>query len=64
MRGLGVGAALMRRFGQLAAEQGAGARWEVKSDNLDARRFYARLGAEQEDKTVVRWSVAAMRSSD
>jgi len=64
VRGLGAGAALMRRFGQVAAEQGLAARWEVKSDNLDARRFYARLGAEQEDKTIVRWSVAAMRSSD
>ncbi len=64
VRGLGVGAALMRRLGQLAAGQGIGARWEVQSDNLGARRFYARLGADQEDKTIVRWSVAAMRSSD
>ena len=64
VRGLGVGAALMRRFGQFAAERGLAARWEVKSDNLAARRFYARLGADQEDKTIVRWSVAAMRSSD
>ena len=64
VRSLGVGAALMRRFGQLAAGQGVGARWEVQSDNLGARRFYARLGADQEDKTIVRWSVAAMRSSD
>ena len=64
VRGLGVGAALMRRFGQLAAGQGIGARWEVQSDNRGARRFYARLGADQEDKTIVRWSVAAMRSSD
>lgn len=62
VRGLGVGAALMRRFGQLAAEQELAARWEVKSDNLAARRFYARLGAEQEGKTIVRWSVAAMRA--
>ena len=62
VRGLGTGAALMRRFGQIAAAQGLPARWEVKSDNLDARRFYARLGADQSDKTIVRWSVAAMRS--
>ena len=62
-RGLGVGAALMRRFAQIAAAQGLAARWEVQSDNLAARRFYARLGAEQEDKTIVRWSVDAMRGS-
>lgn len=61
-RGLGAGAALMRRFGRFAAEQGLAARWEVKSDNPGARRFYARLGAEQEDRTIVRWSVAAMRA--
>ena len=62
-RGHGAGAALMRRFGEIAAERGLAVRWEVKSDNLAARRFYARLGAEQSDKTIVRWSVAAMRAT-
>lgn len=61
VRGNGAGAALMRRFGEMAAEQGLAARWEVKTDNLAARRFYGRLGAEQSDKTIVRWSVTAMR---
>ena len=28
-----------------------------------ARRFYARLGAEQEEKVVVRWSAQAMKTT-
>jgi GNAT superfamily N-acetyltransferase len=64
VRGRGVGEALMRRFAEIAVSLDLPARWEVKTDNLAARRFYDRLGAEQSDKTIVRWSVAAMRSSD
>ncbi|MDP3802161.1 GNAT family N-acetyltransferase [Brevundimonas sp.] len=62
-RGRGVGEALMRRFAGIAVAEGLPARWEVKSDNLAARRFYDRLGALQSDKTIVRWSVAAMRAA-
>ncbi len=62
-RGRGVGEALMRRFAEIATSMDLPARWEVKTDNLAARRFYDRLGAEQSDKTIVRWPVAAMRSS-
>ncbi len=63
VRGQGVGEALMRRFADIAVSLDLPARWEVKTDNLAARRFYARLGADQSDKTIVRWTVAAMRSS-
>jgi GNAT superfamily N-acetyltransferase len=62
-RGRGVGEALMRRFAGIAVAQDLPARWEVKPDNEAARRFYARLGADQADKAIVRWSVAAMRTS-
>lgn len=62
-RGRGVGEALMRRFAEFAVSEDLPARWEVKPDNLAARRFYDRLGAEQSDKTIVRWSVAAMRAT-
>ena len=61
-RGAGVGEALMRAFAAEAAREGLSARWEVRSDNHGARRFYARLGAEQEEKVVVRWPAEAMRS--
>ncbi|MFK0300419.1 GNAT family N-acetyltransferase [Brevundimonas sp. NPDC090276] len=61
-RGAGVGDALMRAFAAEAESEGLGARWEVRTDNQGARRFYARLGAEQEEKVVVRWSAEAMRS--
>jgi len=62
VRGRGVGEALMRRFAEIAAAHDLPARWEVKTDNLAARRFYDRLGAQQSDKTIVRWSVDAMRA--
>ena len=62
-RGAGVGEALMRAFADVAALEGLSARWEVRTDNHGARRFYARLGAEQEEKTVVRWSSGAMRAA-
>ncbi|RSB42808.1 MULTISPECIES: GNAT family N-acetyltransferase [Brevundimonas] len=61
-RGAGVGEALMRGFAAEAAVEGLSGRWEVRTDNYGARRFYARLGADQEEKVVVRWSAEAMRA--
>lgn len=61
-RGAGVGEALMRAFAAEAAAQGLGARWEVKTANHGARRFYARLGADQDEKVVVRWPAETMRA--
>lgn len=60
-RGAGVGEALMRAFAAEAAGKALSGRWEVRTDNHGARRFYARLGAEQEEKVVVRWSAQAMK---
>lgn len=62
-RGAGVGEALMRAFAAEAAGEGLSGRWEVRTDNHGARRFYARLGAEQEEKVVVRWSAQAMKTT-
>lgn len=62
-RGAGVGEALMRAFAAEAAGEGLSGRWEVRADNHGARRFYARLGAEQEEKVVVRWSAQAMKTT-
>jgi GNAT superfamily N-acetyltransferase len=61
-RGAGVGETLMRAFAAEAAIEGLGARWEVRTDNHGARRFYDRLGADQEEKVVVRWARDAMRT--
>lgn len=62
-RGAGVGEALMRTFAAEASAEGLAARWEVRADNHGARRFYARLGADQEEKVVVRWTTEAMRTA-
>lgn len=62
-RGAGVGEALMRAFAAEASAEGLAGRWEVRTDNHGARRFYARLGADQEEKVVVRWTAEAMRAA-
>lgn len=36
-------------------------RWGVESDNLDARRFYTRLGARMHTKTIAVWTPDAYR---
>lgn len=60
-RGAGVGEALMRAFAEEARRDGLSGRWEVAVHNHAAQRFYARLGAEMEEKLIVRWSAPAMR---
>lgn len=60
-RGAGVGEALMRAFADEAARDGLSGRWEVAINNHAAQRFYTRLGAELDEKFIVRWSAAAMR---
>lgn len=56
MRGQGVGELLMRA----AAQQAAGRllRWEVGERNVDAQRFYERLGATLTTKVICRWRPA------
>jgi GNAT superfamily N-acetyltransferase len=45
-RGLGIGAALLRRLGALAVERGCGRfEWSVLDWNADAIAFYRRMGA-------------------
>lgn len=61
VRSAGVGEALMRAFAAEAAAEGLGGRWEVRTDNHGARRFYARLGVSEEEKVVAHWSADAMR---
>jgi GNAT superfamily N-acetyltransferase len=46
MRGRGIGEALLTRLAQLAAERGCGRfEWSVLDWNVDAIRFYERMGA-------------------
>ena len=47
LRGRGIGEALLTRLAQLAAERGCGRfEWSVLDWNVDAIRFYERMGAE------------------
>ena len=53
-RGAGVGRMLLRRLAQLAADRGCGRlEWAVLDWNVDAIRFYERLGA----KPNAEWTV-------
>lgn len=61
-RGQGLGERLMRSLSEIAVSQGLRLRWELQSDNSEARRFYERLGAEISPKLLARWSVDAMKA--
>ena len=61
-RGQGLGERLMRSLADIAVSQGLRLRWELQSDNSEARRFYERLGAEISPKLLARWSVDAMKA--
>ena len=61
-RGRGVGRQLMRALADIGVSQAMRVRWEMASDNAEARRLYAGVGAGPEDKTIWRWPVAAMES--
>lgn len=55
-RGQGVGEALMYAARQQCEDLGlTRMKWEVQTDNLDARRFYERLGAGYYEKGVFAW---------
>ncbi|MGL4964408.1 MAG: GNAT family N-acetyltransferase [Inquilinus sp.] len=62
VRGRGIGRQLMRALADIGVSQAMRVRWEMASDNADARRLYVGIGAAPEDKTIWRWSVAAMES--
>jgi ribosomal protein S18 acetylase RimI-like enzyme len=54
-RDAGVGRRLMAALASLAAPEQLLIRWGVEADNLDAQRFYRRLGATLRPKVVAAW---------
>ncbi|MGY1693702.1 MULTISPECIES: N-acetyltransferase family protein [unclassified Geodermatophilus] len=55
----GVGRRLMAALAALAAPEQLLVRWGVEADNVDAQRFYRRLGATLRPKVVAAWTPAA-----
>jgi ribosomal protein S18 acetylase RimI-like enzyme len=55
----GVGHRLMAALAGLAAPEQLLVRWGVEVDNVDAQRFYRRLGATLRPKVVAAWTPAA-----
>jgi GNAT superfamily N-acetyltransferase len=62
-RGTGTGTRLMLRIAELSIAGGMSSRWEIEPANLRAQRFYQSLGVEIRDKTVARWTLAAMQAA-
>ncbi|WP_076408359.1 GNAT family N-acetyltransferase [Shewanella sp. UCD-KL12] len=57
-RGQKVGEALMQKARSVCQVKGVNRmKWEVEQDNLQAIKFYERLGASVDIKGVCRWSV-------
>ena len=60
-RGIGIGQALLERLAQIAIERGCGRlEWSVLDWNVDAIRFYKRLGAVPQDE----WTVFRVSGDD
>jgi GNAT superfamily N-acetyltransferase len=55
-RNRGVGRELMVAVARLAAPDGLTVVWGARLDNVGAHRFYRRLGARLQDKTVAAWT--------
>ena len=55
----GVGRHLMTALAAVAAPERLLITWGVEPDNVDAQRFYRRLGARHRDKVLVSWSPEA-----
>jgi GNAT superfamily N-acetyltransferase len=60
-RDAGVGRQLMAGLAALAAPEQLLIRWGMEVDNLDAQRFYRRLGAALRPKILAAWSPSAYR---
>jgi ribosomal protein S18 acetylase RimI-like enzyme len=60
-RDAGVGRLLMAALAELAAPDQLLIRWGVEPDNVDAQRFYRRLGATLRPKVLAAWTPAAYR---
>ena len=58
-RNRGVGRELMTAVARLAAPEGLTVVWGARLENVDAHRFYRRLGAHLHDKTVAAWTPEA-----
>ncbi|WP_432506497.1 GNAT family N-acetyltransferase [Kineococcus arenarius] len=58
-RDAGVGRRLMAALADLAAPERLLIRWGMEVDNVDAQRFYRRLGATLRPKILAAWSPAA-----
>lgn len=54
-RNSGVGRVLMRAVAGIAAPEGLTVTWGAQPGNVDAHRFYRRLGAEMHTKTLFTW---------
>ncbi|NYJ07048.1 GNAT family N-acetyltransferase [Petropleomorpha daqingensis] len=52
----GVGRQLMKALTEVAAPDRLVITWGVEPDNVDAQRFYRRLGARLRDKVLASWS--------
>ncbi|MGY1641253.1 GNAT family N-acetyltransferase [Geodermatophilus sp. SYSU D00703] len=55
----GVGRRLMAALARLAAPEQLVVRWGMEVDNVDAQRFYRRLGATLRPKVLVAWTPVA-----
>jgi GNAT superfamily N-acetyltransferase len=58
-RDAGVGRRLMTALAALAAPEQLLVRWGMEAENVDAQRFYHRLGATLRPKVLTAWSPAA-----
>jgi ribosomal protein S18 acetylase RimI-like enzyme len=58
-RDAGVGRRLMAALAALAAPERLLIRWGVEADNVDAQRFYHRLGATLRPKVLAAWTPGA-----
>jgi GNAT superfamily N-acetyltransferase len=58
-RDAGVGRRLMAALATLAAPDHLLIRWGMETDNIDAQRFYRRLGATLRPKVLASWPAAA-----
>jgi ribosomal protein S18 acetylase RimI-like enzyme len=61
-RDAGIGRRLMAALAGLAAPEQLLIRWGMEVDNVDAQRFYRRLGATLRPKVLAAWSPAAYGS--
>jgi ribosomal protein S18 acetylase RimI-like enzyme len=58
-RDVGVGRRLMASLAALAAPEQLLIRWGMEVDNVDAQRFYRRLGATLRSKNLAAWAPSA-----